>query len=584
MAARPQTYDETFITRLQTSLKASRKIQREALAHRSTILEQFTGSHFGRITQEKRPINKVQQAIIIHSRLLSAKNPAIMLRTDTQALKQKAMVFEQTMNVLLREVQFDVETRLAVLDALMSWGMSKVGLAPAGFVKVGDFLFDPGQPYCQRISPDYCFLDLHARNWSGMQYVGDLNLRNFEDMQAAGKYKNLEKLDPQNHSQQENGQQRAEAITKPKQGPEDRIYDEIEVVDLWLPRDNTILTLSYPDYLFLGSEEYDGPERGPYEMLGLADCPDSILPLPPAQAWVDLDELVNRLVRKIGRQAERQKTVLAYHGSDKEDARRIINANDGESLRIDNPNVQNSTKEIRFGGPEATNLALIMTLLQQVNSLTGNIESLAGISPQSSTVGQDQLLAQQAGTQIDDMRARVVSFSTECIKKLAWYRWNHPSNTAVTLTAPGTTVEYQDTFGPMNREGDLLDYQLSIQPYSMQPQSPQGEYKKLQELLQSILMPLAPVFQQAGVTFDAHALTKLMARYNDIKDLDSILQAAPPPPPPGMGGGMGEPPGKPPVTTRNYVRENRPTSVPRTENSEMAKMLMGAGMNRGPQT
>jgi hypothetical protein len=180
------------------------------------------------------------------------------------------------------------------------------------------------------------------------------------------------------------------------------------------------------------------------------------------------------------------------------------------------------------------------------------------------------------------MRSRMVDFANLNIEKLSWYRWNHMSEKRVKLTVPGTDIEYTEVFSPLNQEGDLFDFHIQIEPYSMQPSSPQQEYMKLQNLLQGVLMPLAPVFQQSGVTFDAHALVKLMSRFNDIQDIDTILQSAPPPMPGmGMGGGEAGQVSAPVSTTRRYVRENRPTSVPRTEDAEMAKVMMGAAMNKG---
>lgn len=583
----PLTYNDKFIGRLRNSLKASRKILKSALEHRETALKAFCGIHYGRnfAGGGKRPVNKIQQAVMVYARLLAARNPHVFCTTKNSQLRGACETFSGAMNALLKEICFEVEARKCVLDALFSFGIGKAGLAPAGFVRVGDFIFDPGQPYFQRVSPDFVFMDLHARSWEGMQYVGDLVLRDFEEMLESKNYQNLDKVDPQSHNQQEQGQTRAETITRPRQGAEDRIFDEIEVLELYIPKDRTILTLSYPNYDLLRTTEHEGPERGPYEMLGYGDVPDNLLPIPTVQAWIDLDDLVNRLVCKLGRQAERQKTLLAYNGADREDARRIINGDDGDSIRVDNPNVQGAVKEVSTGGVRPENIAYVMSMIQQINTITGNIEMLAGISPQSATVGQDQLLAQQAGVQVDDMRSRTAFFSKANIMKLAWYRWNHMSETDVSRKVKGTDIEYTTQFGPLTREGELFDYEIDIEPYSMQPESPEQEYKKLQELLQTTLIPLAPVFQQAGTTFDAVNLTKLLARYRDVKDLDMILMPAPPPPQPEQGGpGMQEPPGKAPVTTRNYVRENRSAPVPRSQENQLIQQMMGAAANNGQRT
>jgi hypothetical protein len=82
---------------------------------------------------------------------------------------------------------------------------------------------------------------------------------------------------------------------------------------------------------FLRVARTTGRTSGPYHMLGFTPVSDNILPLPPRAIWYDLHTLGNRIARKLARQAERLKRVLAYEGKAAEDDAEIAEADDGET-------------------------------------------------------------------------------------------------------------------------------------------------------------------------------------------------------------------------------------------------------------
>jgi hypothetical protein len=96
------------------------------------------------------------------------------------------------------------------------------------------------------------------------------------------------------------------------------VSEFVDLVEVYLPKEQLIVTLpfgpGFGDDDVLRVVEYEGPERGPFHMLGFAYVPDNVLPVPPASIWYYLQVMGNRIARKIGRQAERMKTVLAYDG------------------------------------------------------------------------------------------------------------------------------------------------------------------------------------------------------------------------------------------------------------------------------
>jgi hypothetical protein len=282
----------------------------------------------------------------------------------------------------------------------------------------------------------------------------------------------------------------------------------------------------------------------------------------------DMDQLINKLVVKLGKQAERQKTVLGVQAGMEADAERIVNAADGEVIRIENPA---GAKEFKFGGGDAGNQNFLIWSLNQFNMLAGNLEALGGLSPQSSTASQDQMLQQQAGVQIDDMRDRTVEHVRSVLKKIAWHVWSDMQLQDILLGEEQTkagTMSY--VFDATDRKGDFLDYAFDIEPYSMLPANPKAEFAKIMEMLQGVFMPMAQVFMQQGAYLDAQSLTKILARYGDVPDMANILKFGPPVQPQG-----GEGPGMPPVTTRRYERVNRSGTTPRGLDQQVMQGLQG---------
>src|SRR5208337_3159153 len=113
----------------------------------------------------------------------------------------------------------------------------------------------------------------------------------------------------------------------------DQYRDRLWLRDVWLPKEQLLLTVGCNTNTLLKVVEWEGPECGPYYKLGYSDVPGNLLPLPPVALWRDLHELSNKLFRKLGNQAEGQKTVLGFTGGDEESVSNFQKASDGDGIR-----------------------------------------------------------------------------------------------------------------------------------------------------------------------------------------------------------------------------------------------------------
>ena len=151
---------------------------------------------------------------------------------------------------------------------------------------------------------------------------------------------------------------------------DDQLHDEVRVWDLWLPRDKLLITVVDEQELPpLQIVEWDGPERGPYHLCAYQKVPGNIMPVPSLYGWADLHVIVNQLCRKLGRQAERQRTVLGYQDGAGDDATRLLHTEDGEGVKMSNPE---AVKEFRLGGADQATLAVMLQFRQLVSMMAGS--------------------------------------------------------------------------------------------------------------------------------------------------------------------------------------------------------------------
>ena len=96
------------------------------------------------------------------------------------------------------------------------------------------------------------------------------------------------------------------------------------------------------------------------------------------------------LFRKLGRQAERQKTLLGVMGDAQRDGERIGSASDGDIVTMDNPE---KAKELTFGGVNPDNFNFVIALRDLFSWTAGNLDAIGGLGPQAPTATQEKLIA-----------------------------------------------------------------------------------------------------------------------------------------------------------------------------------------------
>jgi hypothetical protein len=327
----------------------------------------------------------------------------------------------------------------------------------------------------------------------------------------------------------------------------------------------------------LREQEWVGPDCGPYHFLGFQKVPGNAMPKAPVQDLRALHDAVNMLLRKTIRQSERQKELLLVGQGATEDGTRIVKADDGQVIRADHPE---QTKAANFGGPNQQVFALLIALKDIFSWSAGNLDIMGGLSPQSKTAAQDQMLNANSSKSVADMQDTTVRGVTGVLTSLMWY-WHHdPYRTyqAVHRLPGAPDLSLVRRLAPDRRQTvKFEDLKLQVDPYSLQHTTPQQRMQQLTQLVTQIVLPALPVLQQQGISLDMSTFLSKIAKYQDMPDLPEIVQFNEPPTAEAQGGGYGDDAAPQPGNkTTTIERVNRPGGTQKGKDQTLVASLMGA--------
>lgn len=584
--------DGDKVSRLARSIEYSRRKMQPFREKRLEAIKQYVGGNYGEYgPMDRVPINLMEMALSIYKRQVAARSPQVTVTSQNPEAKAVAENFQLSLNLLLKEIGFEETLQRWVIDAMFAMGIVKVGISPEASSEIMGFTHDTGQPFVDNVDLDDFVFDVGAKRWDQIQFCGNRYCLPYEavmDLKLFGKNSNLKPTEytPMTN---EGGDDRVQTLTTQGTGYGDESYmPMVELWDIWLPYENLLVTIpADADGGVKDSEEtrileWSGPDNGPYHRLGFNDVPGNIFPTAPAMQLIDLHDLSNRVFRKLGRQAERQKTVTVVGAGAEEDGRRIGSADDGDIIRSDRPE---ATKEVTYGGVDQTSLAFMVQLRQMFSYMGGNLDTMGGLGKAADTVGQEQIISQSASTKIADMQAAVSSAVQGVVTSLAKYLYHDPvANPRIFKEIPDTNITVKADFSPSMRTIDFVDYNIDIAPYSMQSRSPAERVQTVSQIVSTFILPMAQNLQQMGMTFDMKEFIEIVSKYSNTPELQDVLRDLTPAEQESIATAMDMAKStqagavKPVQTTRKYIRENVAAGMSGTARDDaMTRMMMGAG-------
>jgi hypothetical protein len=555
------------------------KIPRE---NRYLFLKESVGSHYGSGGSEHAvPINIIRLAQNVYTRLLVSSNPKVLISTKKDALKMSSIDYETAINQLIDEIHLKKKLRRFVTDAMFGIGIMKIGLSTGKEVYIDDVKYELGQPYSEPIDMDYFGIDMSARTWEDAEYIFDISKVPYDwALETYGKeFKDVLKSEKdKDYKSNKEVETISKGNTSRSEKEEMSYRDMCEIASIYLPQEKRIVTMAWnngiADKKVLSESDYYGPECGPYIPLYFNEVIGNILPLPPVALWFDIHELANELYRKLGRQAKNQKDILAFDPKNKDDADKIKNAKDQEVIACRQPD---KLTQMSYGGPNQSLFAFFLNAQQQGNKMTGNSDTLGGIGASSETATQDKLIIGSASQQVADMQDQVEDATSKICKSLAWYMFYDPFiEMPATKRLPGIPIDIPITITKEMLEGDFLDYNYSIKPYSLQEETPANKFNTITTIFSNLVLPMAPMLQEQGLTIDFQEFMDLISRMKNLPELSDILISSSNP------NKEGKPSSKvygsaPVKTTREYIRKDAGSLNPEAkEANKVVNSFIGA--------
>lgn len=477
--------------------------------------------------QKASPINQIYNAVTTMIPNLVFNNPQVKIDTEVLPYRDYAGKSELCTNHLIRKIKLKQTLRKVITDSLFLAGFLKTGLCDSGeFLEIEGCPHSIGRPYADRVDPDDMVIDPMARDWEEMSFVGNRFRASKDSLMQSGLYP-ADKIAKMQSRYDLGAKYKHEASSL---SGDPNIYTQVQevteyvdLVEVYLPQSKLIVTIPWKDEAgtILRTVEYEGPETGPYHMLGYAYAPDNVLPVAPCGIWYDLHILSNRLVRKINRQAERMKRVLAYEGSAIEDAQEIADADDGETVRVDNIN---AIKEVEYGGTTDEAYKHMEFLEAHFSKQAGNIDLLGGQGADAPTATQSTMLQQNTNVRVTDMQQLVYDFTGEVSSDLFFFIHTDPLMNQVLCQRVGG-IDQQVHYTPEMRAGDFIDYMLKVKPWSMAKQDPNQKLDRVLQFISTNLPAMAQTFQLMGPAFNIEGAMNLVLREMGIEEADELINS-----------------------------------------------------------
>ena len=561
----------TDFSKLKTSVKSSILQMQKPRNVRVGAIRQYVGAHHAEGGSHKRvPTNFLELAVTIYTRQLAARAPRAMVSTSVESLLPYARNMELAINQIPDEIHLGRTLRRAVIEAIFSIGIVKTGICTTGHTVLGH---DYGEPFVDVITLDDYFCDMSAKTMETIQYEGNdywLPLKVARDLAGDSSIQ----FDPTT-TIGENGEERAESVST-----DDSVTEYGERVwcrDIWVPDTGELITYGVTSQNKFNEIDWDGPKEGPFRKLTYSDVPGNLMPLSPAALMIDLHELGNALFRKLGKQADAKKTIAAFPGGDDESVKRLREAKDGDGINF----TGGKPESITVGGIDQPTLGMFLQVRDLFSYFAGNLDSLGGLAPATDTVGQDQMLTAAANGRMDYMKDQTVDFAKGIFGDLAWYAWTDPvRERAIEKQVDGTDIVLRSEWSAETRDGDFLDYNLDIDAYSMQNDTPSIRLQKIGQVFQNYIVPLMPQIEAQGGQIDFQKLLELVGRYSNLSELAEFIKFQGPPTDQQNPHGNPRPVLQSPNTTRTNVRISRTGATRHGKDDVMSRILMGAGVQQ----
>lgn len=541
--------------------KLSERIHEDLMSRRTQIMAKLIGDNWTLSNKKETITNLLFRAYETFSFDLSSNRPRCKISSRVRQNGWFAANFQTALNNYSKKISFDAELLACVQDAILGMGVMKRYWAPSGeeievlnpdvmepgidagpdewrdYSEMQYLKVDPGQPMLERVDPYDFIWDTAQPRRRYFRYECHRYRRALSDVKSDRRYDASVREALQASSKfGANAEERAQRLGElGYQHDLDELEPMVTLWDVYLPQEKKFYVLADDASLApLYSGKWNGAPGGPFSLLIFSQAPDNFTPISLLANLETIHDNVNSTLRKMIRQAQRQKEYLAYSGPEG-DAIRAGDVSDGGRIRISSPE---SIQMMKSGGVNPLLAQFNATLQQLGNREGGNIDLIAGIAPQAATARQDELLHERNGIMQNHRVQNVAQFTGECFEALAWMMWNDVNlEVRGQREIPGLDIKVDATWKPDVRAGDIEDYEFEFTPFNQSFIAPSDKMAMINGLLTNFYLPLLPALNQAGLTLDLSGMPEFHATMGNAPELRQFI--VPMTTPPGGGQNMG---------------------------------------------
>jgi hypothetical protein len=516
--------DRKFEVRCQKLVRAWQKRQEEPLKKRQKLLALWASGFFDGGYGREHLINLIDRGVFTIVPYLVEGNPKILVETKIANCRPWAFTTQLALNFILDKMNFAEKVLIpAAINSMFGAGITRTFTEYDRVINLDDNVIRYGKQVIRVIDDADYIGDVAAKTRDDFilegdiyklptDYAKDLYHKSADDISSDCK------LTSDYHPEKiSNGEWDLNRLS---------LREYTSFIDLYLYDEGvTITIMPYGKTAkILHTIEEDGPGGSPYDFLGYKFFPGTTYPIPPAWAWHDLDVTMNILAKTAREQAESQKDIIAVTPQGREFGKKIITAKNLDVLEVDNPN--ENVNKLSFGGVNPDNYNWMMFAEQSFTKTGASSDVLAGRGSQSPTLGQEQMVFQNASRIVNNMNTRFQGFMTSIVNKLAYKVLQDPSEYIPLIHQIPGVGDLPKVFSSADRVEDFYSFVFSIRPYSTQRTSPKVLAQELMGFMTQWVLPTYQFAAQQGAELDVPLVTRILSDYMGFENFNQFYRTA----------------------------------------------------------
>ncbi len=520
MALNFNPYEPKQFARLRKAVKYNYKELKPFRSVRRLNIEASRG-HYYRTKDDppdvvRDPVNMMDQFVQILVRSFVQSSPRVRVTSRTN--RKAAAIFQEHLNITIREIDLVSTLRRSVAEALLGY----MGIVYCGINTENE---PGGEVFADPIPlPDFV-VDLahdefHQADIMGHRFsrrIGELRDNPLYDQELVAKVKGRRSGTSELDDRQDQSDYNED---------EGSLFDWVDIWAIHVQPANLVVYMTDDSTLDapLRVESYDGPEFGPYPLLGFDRVLDELMPNSRGAMMLDMHDFVNSEYRRIFMKEDQAAEFFTYEGGAEEDARRIRDAMDGQLIQVNNnAAVTRRTK----GGTNPQALAIAIHGRQLFDELSGQIRRFGGVSSSADTATEAQIDNANTTRLMRDMQLQVMEFTKRILQNIAWYEWTNPTRVRqVELKVGRNGMAVSEMWTPEIREGDFIEHEIDIVPDSMEHRSSRQQLAELMQAVQTVVIPAMQMPSERPVVLKTPELLKKYSELANLPELAEVVDYA----------------------------------------------------------